>query len=48
MSTSDGSVSKEYLIQTISPGDKHHLVGTIGGAKAVVLAGTPNGPVMIR
>ena len=47
-STSNGSVNTEYPILTSSPGDEHHLVGTIGAGEAVLLVRTSNGSVVIR
>ena len=46
-STSNGSVETEYSILISSPGDEHHLVGTIGAGGAELVVRTSNGSVAI-
>ena len=45
--TSNGSIETEYSILIPSPGDEHHLVGTIGAGEAELIVRTSNGSVAI-
>ena len=47
-SSGNGSVTTRFPILTTSPGDKRHLVGTIGVGDAELLVRTINGSVTIR
>ncbi len=47
-STSNGSIDTDHPILVSSPGDQHHLVGTIGTGEAALLVKTSNGSVAIH
>ena len=47
-SSGNGSVTTRLPILTTSPGDKRHLVGTIGAGDAELFVRTSNGSVMIQ
>ena len=47
-SSGNGSVSTRLPILTTSPGDEHHLTGTIGAGDAELLVRTSNGSVVVQ
>jgi DUF4097 and DUF4098 domain-containing protein YvlB len=47
-STANGSITTGFPILTTSPGDEHHVVGTIGTGYAELFVKTSNGSVKIQ